>query len=227
MKKMILAAALAVAAVGSLKAQHHPEGQGPKHPQSCLPLTPSCCKGQSGLKASKGKVTTEFALSLKGSNPLLQLQDGSQVSGFGTGALRARYFLQDQLALRGGLGLGVTSEEVNSQKVSSTLFDLGLGIEKHFSGTRRLSPYVGADLKLSLLKADTNGGGLHTGQRDGHAVGLNLLLGADYYVLPKIYVGAEAGLGLHVGSIEARGQKTSFTNVATGMLGGLRIGFVF
>ena len=212
---MILAAALAVAAVGSLQAQHHPEGQGPKHPQSCLPLTPSCCKGQSGLKASKGKVTTEFALSLKGSNPLLQLQDGSQVSGFGTGALR------------GSLGLGVTSEEVNSQKVSSTLFDLGLGIEKHFRGTRRLSPYVGADLNLSLLNADTNGGGIHMGQRDGHAVGLNLLLGADCYVLPKIYVGAEAGLGLHVGSIEAGGRKASFTNVATGMLGGLRIGFVF
>lgn len=72
--------------------------------------------------------------------------------------IKGRYFINSQLALR--LGINVNSLDsnlnagnpygaqasFNSDKRKSTSFGLNLGIEKHFKGTKRLSPYLGADV---------------------------------------------------------------------------------
>lgn len=82
------------------------------------------------------------------------------------------------------------------------------GIEKHLTGTERLSPYFGGYLDLSfntnskkeetdlvlasgsheLGYTKTNGGSL--------GIGLNAVAGFDYYLAKSLYLGTELGFGL-------------------------------
>lgn len=127
-----------------------------------------------------------------------------------------RYFYKSDLAFRGTLNLTSSSSSktsyetdekdnlvpVSTKDNSSYNLDLFLGAEKHFSGTDRLDPYAGADLiigmgstssKISPEKPDEYLGNLSTKQGNS-ALGLRVVLGADYYVLPKIYIGTEFGI---------------------------------
>lgn len=90
------------------------------------------------------------------------------------------------------------------------------GIERHFAGTKRLSPYMGAELILgygsnkytseSLNASDEvvesyvkNGNQDFTGNQlpwtyvNGFTAGLGLLAGFDYYVAKDLYLGLELG----------------------------------
>ncbi|SOD20060.1 hypothetical protein [Pedobacter xixiisoli] len=72
--------------------------------------------------------------------------------------VKGRYFLSPQLALRLGFNVNTIDSAQNygtpygaqsnftSEKRKSTSFGLNFGIEKHFKGTKRLSPYIGADI---------------------------------------------------------------------------------
>ncbi|MEJ2880163.1 outer membrane beta-barrel protein [Pedobacter sp. GR22-6] len=72
--------------------------------------------------------------------------------------IKVRYFVKDELAIRLGVHVssrdtsintgtpyGTQSNFVKDDRKSST-FAINLGIEKHFKGTSRLSPYLGADV---------------------------------------------------------------------------------
>lgn len=71
--------------------------------------------------------------------------------------IKGRYFLSPQLALRLGFNVNTLDSTQNygtpygpqasftNDKRTSTSFGLNIGIEKHFKGTKRLSPYIGAD----------------------------------------------------------------------------------
>jgi hypothetical protein len=145
-------------------------------------------------------------------------------SAFGTPQLKFRYFLQDQIALRVGFNYTQNTEttkfyEANPgsgdgfAKDKSSLFGLNLGIEKHLTGTGRLSTYVGGDLSFILTGASakwentangttfTDGasrkikGGNAAGDRGSFGFGLRAVGGADYYFVEKVYLGAEFGWG--------------------------------
>lgn len=93
------------------------------------------------------------------------------------------------------------------KKESSFGWEIAPGIEKHFAGTDRLSPYVGAELRVAgksttvteesrvandkietvTSKNFEQGGFL--------ALGLNLIAGADFYFAKKVYLGGEFGYG--------------------------------
>jgi hypothetical protein len=111
--------------------------------------------------------------------------------------LKGRYFLKDNIAMRAGLGLGLKASK------DSRTFDFALlpGIEKHFKGAEKLSPYIGCELILALKSSSTSDG--LTGVTDEKGsnrgffkFGLNAILGCDYYFYKRIYAGLEAGYGL-------------------------------
>lgn len=141
-----------------------------------------------------------------------------------TPQLKFRYFLQDQIALRVGFGF---SQNVNTVKFyeatpgsgkgfakdASSVFGLNAGIEKHFTGTGRLSTYVGADILFQKVSAatkwentadgttftagdsKTTKGVNDAGVNASTGFGLRAVAGADYYFVEKVYLGAEFGWG--------------------------------
>jgi outer membrane protein W len=161
----------------------------------------------SAYKPVKGTIATEVALIGGLNNADFNLNSG---------ALKFRYFLKDDMALRLGLGLNSNKiEDVDNsnpanieteiRKNSSTL--LNLGIEKHFAGSERLSTYAGADLLIGFNGASyeytengysyeedaSTNNGLNT-INASTSFGLRVLTGADYYITKKVFLGVEAGL---------------------------------
>jgi hypothetical protein len=97
------------------------------------------------------------------------------------------------------------------EKNATTEIGLRPGIEKHFAGTDRLSPYVGAELdvakKWSAKKEESQYNGKtgddpkvfvkKTSGKDGYLrLGVNLVAGFDYFFTKKLFIGAEFGFGV-------------------------------
>lgn len=154
-------------------------------------------------KQESGSQTIEMEFAPLGSEPL-------KINSF-----RYRYFTSDNIALRASLfvgGKGTTTygelEEGATQtksKNSNLDFTFRPGIEKHFDGTDKLSPYVGGELYLGLEttkdKAESNWSSdpkkiqTETTKTSKSTFGLNALMGVDYYVTDHLYLGAELGFG--------------------------------
>lgn len=161
-------------------------------------------------KAEKGNKTIETTLNF---------QIGNAPIGLTISEIRMRYFLKEDIALRSKLAFNFNQNTdysydgmmpnnppftVNQQ---STDLKFILGIEKHFSGTEKLSPYFGAETGMgisSMSKDGTNTLNGVTYTENGQMSLINsgafsiyggLIFGADYYILPSIYVGAEIGYG--------------------------------
>ena len=155
----------------------------------------------------------------------LNFQTGAAAISYNLPAeLRFRYFLKDNVALRLRLGMSANNSKyavsnpqgtVISEVVSKSGFGLSFapGIEKHYTGTKKLSPFVGAQIGLSLnggaRKDISNCGyanpsnnlvinGDYYNSKSGSTFALNLggYMGADYYIAEHIYLGAEFGIGL-------------------------------
>jgi len=149
--------------------------------------------------------------------------------------VKGRYFLSPQLALRLGFNInGVDSTEnygnpygaqatFNTDKRTSTSFGLNLGIEKHFKGTKRLSPYIGADVfwgtKSSKQESSTNASTatiknawleyeylqtsnppyyttVYTTTENAYSrFGISAVAGFDFYMAKSFFLGYEFNLG--------------------------------
>ncbi len=130
-----------------------------------------------------------------------------------SGTLMMRSFKSETRATRISASLTVldTGEEDSS---TSYVASVGYGIENHFSGAERLSTYWGYGANLGL--ADS-------GEDDSDSVvtlGAGVFLGADYYIIPKVYIGTEIGYGLSILAAEDTGFGLS-----GGVTGMLRLGF--
>jgi hypothetical protein len=147
------------------------------------------------------------------------------------GGLRYRSFSSETSALRINFFLGSNSKTTITQQADDTIttglkmnelrdkksmltFNIRPGIEKHFTGTDRLSPYMGAELDFgmgfSTEKSETEAYysvASAAGQtpevytkttkgKDGYMTfGANLVTGFDWYFTKKLYMGAELGFG--------------------------------
>ena len=130
--------------------------------------------------------------------------------------LRLRYFMSSDMAIRVGFSvasssttditLGGTTGEIEIENKSSSFgLTINPGIEKHFAGTDRLSPYIGAELLFTLISTSdldqettslTDDAIVETETTNGSTTfGLNLVLGADWYFSKHIYMGTEVGFG--------------------------------
>lgn len=215
------------------------------------------------FKPAKGDVTTEFGLTGGINNTNFDLNNGA-------GLLRFRYFHKADLAFRLGFNVQSSSNTTNaygivgspnegkegSSKNNNTNILINLGVEKHFAGTDRLSPYVGADIlfgtgsvKRSYENTTGFGSSVYADNVSGEvkgpgeiSFGLRGVIGADYYIAKRLYLGVEAGLGFEY----AKAGKTTSTTTVGGttttvksksagngfdldanVITGVRIGFAF
>ena len=172
--------------------------------------------------------------------------------------IKYRRFLSESLAFRIGVNVTMTSrttittQNSNVQpipapatpvtidlttKESSFGWELAPGIEKHFAGTERLSPYVGAELRLAgksqknvsefnpagaadkietltIKNGDAAPAGVAANQKGFFALGLNLVAGADYYFAKRLYLGGEFAYGLSYTSYADMTIETSVAGAA-------------
>lgn len=208
------------------------------------------------FKPKKGDVTAEFGLTGGILNSDFTKNEGTN------GLLRGRLFLKNDLALRLGFDLGVASEttnvygtgtQVGESTETNSKFNLNVGIEKHFKGTHRLSPYVGGDVVFGVV-----GYNLNNENTDGTSfipnfntevsgpanvkLGVRGVMGADYYFAKNVYLGVEAGLqvantfgGERTLTVNDGGVTSTTTfkpvknnfDIGTAVVTGVRLGFVF
>ena len=182
-------------------------------------------KGMYGSSLDVGGLMSNFSLS----NP------GSAID---SSTLFFRYYIKDDLALRMGVSInyiGTSSSSVDTVGSKKTEIDstysrfdyyISPGIEKHFNGSDRLDPYIGASLLIgsigsSRLQAVTkvtdnsgNSSGVDRTDVDiqlpgGFVFGLNLNMGFNLFLLKNFSLGAEYGLGFY--TIGFGGDQTTVT----------------
>jgi outer membrane protein W len=130
-------------------------------------------------------------------------------------SLKYRYFLSENLAVRFGLGFSGSKETNNvtenadgtgglgTQELKSSAWEVAPGIEYHFAGTDRLSPYLGLSIGIGGGKDSetwTNFDGESYAEGVSaevtapvSALNIGLLAGADFYFAENFFVGAEFG----------------------------------
>lgn len=170
----------------------------------------------------------------------------------GLNYLKVRYFVDDQVVFRIGLDIRRHSEKsepinttnpdvMDESKMSYTQFGIYPGLEMHFEGTDRFSPYIGAEIafdtkgaKASYTDNDANtttesdGAWLDGSNRGFTKIGVNLLAGADFYFAKKLYFGAELGFGfLSTTMKEVKGTVGSTTTTTSVKSSSSDIGFNF
>jgi hypothetical protein len=198
-------------------------------------------KSVKSYKPQTGTVTAEFGLAGG-------LQETSVTLNNNAGLLRFRYFTSDDLAFRIGVSVinksktdnvyagptGPNAGGTGSQVLKNSGITFNLGAEKHFTGSDRLSTYVGADLLLSstsakLTRENTINGtsfsqGSRTDQKGSNSLGnastgfgLRLVTGAEYYIVKNVYIGAELGFGFLASKFkDVKGSVTTATPAAGG-----------
>ena len=151
------------------------------------------------------------------------------------GGIKFRSFISDKKAFRIGVNLSfaaitnITQQEDSDNdifelkdKLSDFAIMIKPGFEKHFSDSKRLSPYIGIQglvgYKTSTYKSEnqnnqdiyiikwTNNPNLYGyGSFD---IGLGVFAGVDFYFVKKLYLGIELGYGLQYSNL----LKTTYTN---------------
>ncbi|MER2997233.1 BT1926 family outer membrane beta-barrel protein [Pontibacter populi] len=177
------------------------------------------------------------------------IEAGSSLQGFQYGGtLKYRQFITDEKALRlsGNLQFSYNAPNDDFTEMYSAISIIP-GIERHFAGTSRLSPYIGAELPLSVAfsksespEKTVNGAWGEQYNRAFIGAGLNAVTGVDFYIVKNFYVGLEFGAGVFYRKYKdvkidykeydfndrtiKGGSSINFNTFATG---GFRIGFAF
>lgn len=182
-------------------------------------------------KPTTGDVTVEFGLTGGLDNTSVGFAEG--------GAFKARYFKSENVAYRGifNLSTGSKNDKSTSAETSSFGFDLGFGVERHFSGTDRLSPYVGGDVILGYSNSTQKSTGSEISGPNQFSFGVRGVFGADYYFAKRVFLGVEAGLGIGFSSTGKTTEKSAGTtttvkgsssfNIAPQLITGIRLGYAF
>ena len=191
----------------------------------------------------------EFALGVG----LTDFKSFSLVNG-----ISGRYFHKSDLAFRASFYIDrvsnakyeyvVGTNEENGYNINNIMnLTFGLGLEKHFDGTDRLDPYIGADILLGMFSDDREIknviGEITTVEKTNSNFGVRLLAGADFYIFPKVYLGTEFGITYNSNTmgetIETVGDNPSTVtkyddffpestiDTRIGAQGAIRVGFRF
>lgn len=225
MKRVVLLTAIAATTIGTMSAQNKP---------------------------AAGEHTLEVNFAPLGGSPV-------SIAG-----IKYRSFSSETSAFRLGifLGYGNTSKVTQDEDAANSLvelkdtdgnFSINLqpGIEKHFTGTDRLSPYIGGVLNLGYGMTNkreeqqvlNNAVGAKITKGGSLDIGLNAVAGFDFYMASKLYLGTEIGFGVamhkdltdNVSWENVTGATDSESNVdnksslqvGPNVIGQLRLGWVF
>jgi len=138
-----------------------------------------------------------------------------------------RKFESADKAVRWSASLNVDGSDADD---SDMVYDLklGYGVENHFAGAERLSTFwgyqgnVGFGSGEATTTTDPNTGDVTTVDAEtSFSLGAGVFLGADYYIMPKVYVGVEMGYGLGIAS----GNDIMAWGLTGGVNGMMRVGF--
>jgi len=177
----------------------------------------------------------------------------SETAPIGINGIKFRYFTSPTTNFRfnfyaysDNLSTKVKTSSTSTKDKTSSYFAMSLkpGLEKHFAGNQRLSPYIGAELLLGLSLASAKDGddeltGMDgSGNRSGFSFGLGFVSGVDFYVYKGLYLGAEFGYGYSLNmqsEVEAKSgsstttlhQSATKSGVSTSVNTGIRIGYNF
>ncbi len=181
--------------------------------------------GQDSIKAMHRNVLTELNVNLFQG----QLSLNNAIN-----QIKFRYMLSDVYAIR--LGITAESEQqtnnsdlnygtnpsMDNETGKSYAIGINLGLEKHFKGTKRLSPYIGGEIAFGFrwsnyvinnedLTTTISGAWQQTqnlqnvngyyytittnSERGYFSIGLNLVTGFDFYVAKHLFIGYEFEFG--------------------------------
>ena len=210
-----------------------------------LALSASAQDSTKNFKPSQGAFNAEVNFKPFGSNPI------------SLSYLRFRTFFQDNIALRVGALYTQNTDEPNEDTESRTsFFKIRPGIEFHYIGSNRLSPYFGFEFDVASRRSefrsvttsgfnnniidvevenasDTNGS-----NRAYNRIGFNFIVGADFYIAPKLYLGTEFGYGYQQtnyknvierlgGSIQSESNKAKSSEFGLNFNSAIRLGYFF
>tara|TARA_B110000967_G_C18631621_1_gene433935 strand:+ start:39 stop:626 length:588 start_codon:yes stop_codon:yes gene_type:complete len=148
--------------------------------------------------------------------------DGAAMFADAGATVTMRKFESATKAVRWSASLDVNGSDVED---SDAVWNLGLGygIENHFSGSERLSTFwgYGANVGIGSGEASTDADGNAVDAETSFGLGAGVFLGADYYIMPKVYVGVEMGYGLSISS----GSDLMTYGLSGGVNGMMRVGF--
>ncbi|MGY8886340.1 MAG: hypothetical protein ACKVGT_05930 [Flavobacteriales bacterium] len=153
--------------------------------------------------------------------------DGSAMFDDAGATVTMRKFKSATKAVRWSASLDVSDTGVDGDAMAYSV-GLGYGIENHFAGAERLSTYWGYGASLGYggvgdSKTTDPDTGIVTDVEgvSAFSIGGGLFLGADYYIMPKVYVGLEMGYGLSLAS----GDDITAWGLNGGVNAMLRVGF--
>ncbi|MCX6257881.1 MAG: BT1926 family outer membrane beta-barrel protein [Bacteroidia bacterium] len=131
---------------------------------------------------------------------------------------KGRFFKSDNFAYRAGLNIYMqlaNSKPINNlgknDKDFKSTFLIGIypGFEKHIGQYEHFSPYYGFDLGLAMkisgekytsnsgVVTETTGAWIGNSEQAYYVLGLNYVMGADYYFTKNLFLGIEIGLGFN------------------------------
>ena len=152
--------------------------------------------------------------------------DGTAMFADRGATVTMRKFESESKAVRWSASLDVFDDGVEDTEIAYSV-GLGYGIENHFEGAERLSTFWGYQGGISYADSGSSFDGSGEGEdseTDGTSVfgiGAGVFLGADYYIMPKVYIGVEMGYGLAVAS----GDDITAWGLSGGVNGMMRVGF--
>ena len=128
------------------------------------------------------------------------------------------YFKSDDLAYRGRLGLNMSSsssDDTTEPEISSSSITLMAGLMKIRRGDRIMG-YYGAEAGISMGGDKSKTGSAPEVKTSSSAIMARGFVGAQYFIWPKISIGAEYGLGLNLGSSSAGEPKVKSSSTTIG-----------
>lgn len=144
-------------------------------------------------------------------------------SDLGMVGLKARYFTSAKRAYRISANVAIHDSGLDHVKTESAV-GLGYGIEYHQKGAERLSTYYGWEANIGHTCVNDGFGG----QTNRMGYGASVFSGFDYYVMPKIYLGAELSYGAGVVTTDPEhGDNVTSFRLAPGITPSLRLGWQF
>lgn len=146
--------------------------------------------------------------------------------------LKVRYFLSDDMVIRGTLNIESESSTdktynsddklVSTEKSSTSVFGITPGIELHIAKFEKGSVYLGGELGFGIVNvkssetfSESSFGTDWNAKNGGTVFGLGVFTGVDYYLTNNIYLGAEVGLSYTFISI-SRGETTVGSTTTNG-----------
>lgn len=121
-----------------------------------------------------------------------------------------RYYINEQLAVRGTLALQSTSRDVEGNESSYFMLGLGGGVMYHLITAGKVSLYTGGLLGFYTGTVEEEG----EDDIDITGFGLYGLLGAEYYISANFSIGAEYMLGFTSTGAEQGDFEMDFTDIS-------------